>query len=151
MKARHRCEVFFIARIMQVIAIKGVRFDTQEEHENFMKIALEAVLEPLDGLDVKSREAICRRVQRMEDLTLQPACEKSFAERIILIGYHFINNLLERDYLEITDDSKLRRVTDALLSMIDMDDDIAQTRYTKTKKEAARWMKTLQSMGYYPD
>lgn len=139
----------FIARVMHVVSITGVKFDQPYEHDEFIKTAWEAVLEPTNDLCAKDKETIRRRVQRMEHLTLAPACEKSFAEKIILIGYHFMNELLDRDYIEIKEGSKLRRVTDTLLSMIDLEEDVTQKRMITSKKQAMQWMKILQAHGYY--
>lgn len=149
MNARHRVEIMFCARLMHVVAVTGVRFDEPAEHEAFIKEAWEAVLEPTNGLYGKEKESLRRRLYRMEELTIIPACEKAFAEKIILIGYHFITELQDRNYLEIPEGSKLRRVTDALLAMIDMDDEVAQIRFVKAQKVARKWLEILQKQGYF--
>lgn len=149
MKSRHRCEIMFICRICHVITITGVKFDTAEEHNNFIQTAWEAVLEPTDDLCDKDKETIRRRVQRMENITLEPACKNAKAEKIVLIGYHFVNELLDRDYIQIAEDSKLHRVMDALLTMIDLDDEVTQRRLVTSAKQARQWMEKLQKEGYF--
>lgn len=149
MNHRHRVEIMFIARTMHVIAVNGVKFETPDEHEEFINEAWEAVLEPSNGLCAKDKETLRRRLMRMEEKTLRPACEKAFAEKIILIGYHFINELQDREYLEIPEGSKLRRITDALLSMIDPEDAVTQKRMVTSAKQARKWLEILQKEGYY--
>lgn len=146
---KHRCEIFFLARIWHVVAITGVKFDTEAEHDAFIIEAWEAVLEPTNGLYGKHKETIRRRVQRMEQKTLRPACEKSFAEKIILIGYHFLNELQERDYIKIPNESKLMGVADHLLAMIDLEDEVTQKRMVSSAKQANRWLMILQGDGYF--
>ena len=149
MNDRQRCEVMFTARIMHVIAVGGVTFQTPEQHERFMITSLDAVLEPVRDLPVRKAEQIRRRVERMEHKTIVPACKNSFSEKLILVGYHFMNNLINDEYLFIAEDSPLRRVTDTLLEAVDMENEVAQKRFKKAEKQARKWLETLRGEGYF--
>lgn len=149
MKARHRCEIMFISRIFHVIVVSGMKFDTKQEHDEMIRVAHDAVCESTDDLCDKDKEVIRRRVQRMEYLTLKPACQKSLSERILLIGYYFMQLLIDREYIEFPEGSRLARITDYLFSLIDLDDKITQLRLDNTQKQARRWMRILQEQGYY--
>lgn len=139
----------FIGRIMNVIALNGMRFDTKDEHREFVEESWRAVMEPVAGLNIKAREFIRIKVSVMESLTLKPACENSFAEKILLIGYYFMDDLIEREYIIIPEDSALRKVTDYLLSLVDPSDKGTMKRMESAKKQAKKWMQILQEKGYF--
>lgn len=147
--SRERCEIMYICRIMNVIALNGMRFDAQEEHARFVEETWQAVMEPVKDLNHKAREFIRVKVNAMENLTLKPACDKSFAEKILLIGYYFMDDLIEREYLIIPEDSALRRVTDYLLTMVNIEDEGTQKRMESAQKQAKKWMQILQGKGYF--
>lgn len=147
--SRERCEVTFIARIMNVIALNGMRFDTKDEHRRFVEESWQAVMEPVEGLNIQAKEFIRIKVNAMENLTLKPACDKSFAEKILLIGYYFMDDLIEREYIIIPDGSALRRVTDYLLALVDIEDEGTQKRMESAQKQARKWMQILQGKGYF--
>lgn len=149
MNDKQRCEIMFVARIMHVIALTGCRFEAEGQHEKFVRTATDAVLEPVRDLPVRKAESIRRRVARMEDLTLKPACHKATAEKVLLIGYFFMEGLIEREYLIIHEGSPLRNVTDVLLEAVDLEDEVAQKRLKNGEKQARKWMEKLQSEGYF--
>lgn len=147
--AQHRCEIMFLARITHVIAINGIRWDTRKEYEDFVKMAWAAVIEPVKGLNINAKEFIRVKVNRMEALTLAPACRKSFSEKILLIGYFFMKDLMDRDYIDIPEESTLMQVMDYLLKLIDPGDEGTQKRMESAQKQAAKWLQVLQAQGYF--
>lgn len=149
MKERHRCEVMFIARIMHLVAITATRFDTEGELDAFKKMAFDAVMEPVSDLCAKDKERIRRRVTRMEKETLLPMCDKVKAEKAVLIGYYFIEDLQSRAYLCIPEGSSLRTVTDTLLGAIDPRDEVTQGYMEMAQEQARIWMERLQREGYF--
>lgn len=147
--SRYRCEIMFIARIVHVIALNGMKWDTRKSYDNFVKKAWDAVLEPVKDINTRAKEFIRIKVNKMESLTLEPACEKAFSEKILLIGYYFMSDLIEREYISIPEDSALMQVTDYLLTLIDPDNEVTQKRMESAQKQAKKWLEILQKEGYF--
>lgn len=147
--AQHRCEIMFIARITHVIALNGMKWNTREEYHRFVGKAWEAVIDPVKDLNANAKEFIRVKVNRMEDLTLKPACHKSFSEKILLIGYYFMKDLLDRKYIKIPDESALMQVMDYLLKLVDPNDEGTQKRMESAQKQARKWLEVLQGNGYF--
>ena len=149
MKERHRCEIMFIARTIQIVADSAVRFETEEELSRFKSKALDAVIEPVSDLIPKDKERIRKRVHRMEEKTIVPMCKNVRAEKAALISYYLMHTLRESGYLRMSDDSNLRLVMNKILESIDITDEVTQKRMISAKKQARSWISTLQKEGYF--
>lgn len=149
MNDRQRCEVMFTARIMHVIATGGVSFKEEGAHERFVALATSALFEPVQDVTRDKANKLRERMERMARKTIIPECKVSKAEKMLLIGYHFINKLVEDEYLFIAENSPLRKVTDTLLEAVDMENEVAQKRFKKAEKQARKWLETLRSEGYF--
>jgi hypothetical protein len=126
-----------------------MKWDTREEYERFAARAWEAVIEPVQDLNTNAKEFIRTKVNRMEALTLKPACHKSFSEKILLIGYYFMKDLVDRKYIKIPDESALMQVMDYLLNLVDPNNEGTQKRMESAQKQARKWLEILQGKGYF--
>ena len=149
MNDRQRCEVGFIARVVYLLILGGMQMKTDNQHAEIANMALGMCNEPFIGLTEEDRVKLKRRVMRMEEHTIRPLNGKSHGEKILLIVYHFINNLVDMNYLSLPEGSTLAILTDYLLSVVDSENEVVQLRMDSAKKQAAKWLIKLQSEGYY--
>jgi hypothetical protein len=149
LKDRERCEVSFIARLVYIVIIGGLKCSTQKQHIEMAEFALQAATEPFLGLDSKRANTLRRRVVRMEDNTIKPMTGKAHGEKVLLVIYFFINELIDKEYLNIPEECKLRIIVDTLLKLLDTKSESMQSRLPSAKKQAEKWLVTLQSEGYY--
>lgn len=149
MNARHRCEVSFIARIIYLLVLGGVKTKDPEQHQELERVAYDAMMDPLKGLTEREASTIKRRVIRMESETIKKFTDNTNGVKIVLIAYYFINALVDEGYLELPEESSLAMVTDFLLSVVDMKSIGMDKQLDSAKKVAGKWLVHLRNEGYY--
>lgn len=149
MKDRHKCEVMWLAHLLYVIVYSGVSYPSEEERLKWLNFAFDAISEPVNNDAGYVKERLRRRVLRMSEATIKPACKVSKASKLILVGYYIMNRLMDSGYLIIPDNSKMMQVVEHLLGLVDIEDFGVQKQMVSAKKQANKWLEKLQRMGYY--
>ncbi len=146
MTDREIVEVSFLARMIYLIVISGMREDiAQKLHGD----ALAALEEPLTMLPEKKKNNLKRRVIRLEERFIKPLSNKTHSVKILLIAYYFINKLIDDDYINIPEESKLYKLINTLLNYVDQDIQGFQKIDKSAEKQSAKWLEKLQNEGYY--
>lgn len=96
-------------------------------------------------------DKIKRRVARMMRLTIMKIPEGTEGAKVVIIVYCFFELLTDKGIIEIPDDSPVGELMDWLLGAIPAHDVLTQKRIKNGRKDAAKWLKALQSQGYFKE
>ena len=149
MNDRERCEVSFISRCVHMITIAGMKYGNEKDAAKISDLAYKSAMEPFQLCDEKNKKSLIRRVMRMQEETINKMLGNSHGEKVVLTVYCFVEKLIALDYLAIPEESKLRIVIDYLLSLLDANSESVKKRLKSSRKQADKWLETLQLQGYY--
>lgn len=149
MNDRQKCEVSFVSRCVHMITIAGLKYSEHKDAIFISDLAYESAIEPFDLCDEKNKKSLIRRVMRMQEETINKMLGNSHGEKVVLTVYCFVEKLIALDYLVIPEESKLRIVIDYLLSILDVSSESVQKRFKSGRKQADKWLESLQLQGYY--
>ena len=142
-----RCaEIVYLGMTVLAVIIGGITCENPNELES---LALQAVKEPTEGMDIKRRQKIERRAIWMTMATIKRESDKAHGEKVLLATYLMIEKMITSGYLQMPENSPLARVVDFLLSLVDPDNEITQKRLKKAEKTANDWIDILQHEGYF--
>lgn len=106
---------------------------------------------PFAGLEARKVRSLTRRVAKLMVKTLMTIPDKTDGEKVIIIAYCFINMLSESGIIETSPESPSGQMMDWLLSDINSESEVTQSRLKSGNKTANKWLTILQEEGYFND
>ncbi len=155
MNDKHIVEIAFLGRLLYLIVIGGLHVKDSSKLLQLEEEALRVADESFEGLTAPHVLKLKRRVMRMDELTLRkesynPTTERgAHAEKLVLAVYSFIENLVRQAYITMPADSGIAVLTDALLTLVDVESSLFEPRRQRAVKLANKWLELLQRNGYY--
>jgi hypothetical protein len=142
-----RIEVMLCCRLLHLIVVGGV-----SNNEELLQLSSKVIEEPLEGLTKEKSASLRRRCLRVEAVLIQPIVEKVHGSKLALIVYHFINDLIDEDYIAVPEDSNFSKLANILFGLITnyypINDDFERVNKS-AKKQSQLWRKKLAEMDFF--
>jgi hypothetical protein len=143
-----RVEVMLCCRLLHLIVVGGT-----SNNGKLLELSTKVIEEPLQGLDQKRSRNLRTRCARVERILVEPFVDKVHGSKLALIVYHFINGLIDEDYLVVPQESNFSKLANTLFELITKHLPIDSIDFEKVNKSAEKqaksWRKNLFDMGYF--
>jgi hypothetical protein len=143
-----KIETMLCCRLLYIVVIGGTAYT-----EELLALSKKVIEEPLEGMTLDKSRKLQRRCLRIERMLIQPLVEKAHGSKVALVVYHFLNRLIDEDYIEVPEGSNFAILADVLFNLIPIHLPTESEDFEKVNKSAKKvanfWRDKLGGMGYF--
>jgi len=140
---KRRTEIAYLSELITAVTISCTSNpEVREDATAMAKL-------PSAGLEDKKVKSLRNRVVKLIRKTLMTIPNKTDGEKVVIITYCLLNLLSESGVIETPPESPAGLIMDWLLSDINSDNEVTQSRLKTGNKTATKWLTILQQEGYF--
>jgi len=143
---KQRVEMMIPALLMRVCFVDAV--DDKAINKDVDKALLDAIAEPLNGLDFSRKKKVLTRVEKIVEAIVNEY-DGSAIFKVMLMTYFIVMRLLEQGVMELYEGSPFAEALEAIADGMYKYQEEAKAIEPSARKHADKVLNKLKSQGYY--